>query len=693
MRQRIAVAQHTNPFCPDYQEGRLGILSLRGEVKGKTRTAVDGSPGAIVTLYVVSMREHTERGEAGAEETQRLRVTRSADRSGAPVRRLIQPSEGHSDRLAGLRCSVPFLAAGLVLAAFHLLGRLFWNGFALDLGSVILPTQGYLRFVLPWVLFGTVAAVLISFGVAQVCSRSGAFGAVRARWDALSDRQFLIAACALGLLIPLLLRSALMSGSPVTDDESVYRFAAELLASGRLWAPSPPLKLFFDQNFMINDGRLYPMYFLGWPALLAPAVWMGVPWIANPVYSALTIPPLFAVTRRFVGTGWARAATLLFLSSPFIQIAAATQLSHTSCLLALTCCLLMFLRTREPATTAWNHAGLAVAFSAAFWIRPQSALALGVPLLLLWTLDLRRLSKGRALAAVGSFAVPSVAFAVLFLATLWSQNGSPWMTGYARYVHYVAENNFLFTTFRPELVTSVPGLVLTSPLVAAVRTAAGLFRLNFDMFGWPSSFALAALAFRGMTRQTGVLWAMVAGFVLVFFFVMDAGIDSFGPVHMFELTLPILILSIIGVQSLQTRLVRPLLAPGLLIGLIVSAEVGFVPVRLHALQQITAHVAKALDAPGRAGIHRAVIFAPTPFAPRCGEMPHHFVNFRPVNDPDLQRDVLWVNDLGPEEDQRFMERFADREGYVMRWVQNCEAQLLPVGKPPPLADTTASGQR
>lgn len=605
-------------------------------------------------------------------------MTRSADRSGARAQRIATPIEGRASRLAGVRCTFPFLAAGVVLAAFHLLGLLLWDGFALDLGSVILPTPRYVRFVLLWVLFGTVGATLISLGVAQACSRSAAFEAVRQRWEAMSDRQFQLAAGVLALLIPLLLRSALMSGSPVTDDESTYRFAANLLLSGRLWAPSPPLKLFYDQNFMINDGRLYPMYFLGWPALLAPAVWMRAPGVANPIYSALTIFPLFAIARRFVGAGWARAAVLLFLSSPFVQIAAATQLSHTSCLLALTCCLLMYLRTRESSATAWDHAGLAVAFSAAFWIRPQSALALGVPLLLLWGLDLRRRPKGRALAAVGSFAVPGAAFAALFLATLWAQNGSPWMTGYARYVRYVAENGFSFTTFRPQHVTSVPGLGLTNPLVAAVRTGAGLFRLNFDMFGWPSSFALAALAIRGTTRETRVLWAMVVGFGLVFLFVMDAGIDSFGPVHMFELTLPILILSIVGVRRLQDRLVRPLLAPGLLVGLIVSAQIGFVPVRLHALQQITAHLAEALDAPERAGIHHAVVFAPTPFAPTCDGTPHNFVNFRPVNDPELQQDILWVNDLGLEEDRRFMAGFPDREGYVMRWSPACEVEFYAI---------------
>ena len=80
-----------------------------------------------------------------------------------------------------------------------------------------------------------------------------------AEWAALSDRRFLSWACLAGFAIPLAIRYLLLHEAPLTDDESAYRFAAELLARGRLWVPSPEMKIFFDQNFMINDGRLYPV--------------------------------------------------------------------------------------------------------------------------------------------------------------------------------------------------------------------------------------------------------------------------------------------------------------------------------------------------------------------------------------------------------------------------------------------------
>ena len=102
-------------------------------------------------------------------------------------------------------------------------------------------------------------------------------------------------------------------------------FAARLLAAGKLSVPSPPLKLFFDHGFFINDGRLRPFGFLGWPALMAPGVWLGIPGLMNAVYFAASVPPLFLSARTLLGSAWARLALLLWVSSPFLIALAATE--------------------------------------------------------------------------------------------------------------------------------------------------------------------------------------------------------------------------------------------------------------------------------------------------------------------------------------------------------------------------------
>ena len=73
-----------------------------------------------------------------------------------------------------------------------------------------------------------------------------------------------------------------------------------------------------------------------------------------------------------------------------------------------------------------------------------------------------------------------------------------------------------------------------------------------------------------------------------------------------------------------------------------------------------------------------MIFAPWPFAPRCRGGPAHFVFFRPVNDPDLRNDILWVNHLNLEDDRRLIETLGDRTGYVLQWTPKCDVTLLPL---------------
>jgi hypothetical protein len=593
----------------------------------------------------------------------------------------------HSSASAYVTTAGFLLGAVLALASFHLLGAIYLNGFALDLGSLNFPTPGYLTAVAFWMPFGALAAVLLALALVQAAQLSGRMQQLAAEWESLPDRRFLIWATAAGFLIPFAIRHWVLHDAPLADDDAAYRFAAELLASGRLWVSSPPMKLFFDQNFMINDGRLYPVYFLGWPALMAPGVWIGATGLMNPIYSALTVPPLVGALGHLVGRSWARAGAVLFLSAPFLQIGAATELSHTTCLMALTWCLWVYLRITHEPTSLRLHAGFAFAFALAFCVRPQSALPLGLPLILAWLLTVWRLDPAPRARAALAFLAPAAVMALLFLGALWAQNGSPFRMGYARYAQYMIDNRFRFTTFTLVDLTAVPGFDFSQIGTSIARAASGLFRLNIDLFGWPASFALMLCARAAGSPGIRVLWTMTAASVLFQLFQRDWGTDTFGPVHAFELSLPILCLTIVGARQLTERMTPRGFPAALLAALIVTAWVGFIPVRLQAVRQIAAHINVALHAPDKAGLARAVIFSPRPFASPCGGSPRHFVFFRPTNDPDLENGILWVNDLGPEENRRFLSAVGgDRPGFGLRWTSRCDVELDPVLHAPTLSD-------
>ena len=344
-----------------------------------------------------------------------------------------------------------------MLIAFHLVGSEFFEGYALDLGSLNFPQPRYLIFVGFWTVFGGLAAALLTVAVSRRWGSQAQIDRLTAEWHAPSDRRFMFSMCAVAFAIPMAIRYGLMRGAPLTDDESAYRFAAELLASGRLWVASPPMKLFFDQSFMINDGRLYPGVLSG---LARPPRAGSVDrrvGIINPLLSALTVPPLFRILRHLFGSSWARAGVLLFLTAPFVQIAAATQLSHTSCLMALTWCLVDVLPHAREDGPIRDHAGFAFSFALAFCIRPQSALPIGLPLVVSWGWALWRLDGKRRTRAVLAFLLPTTVLAGLFLGSLWAQNGSPWLIGYSRYGQYMVENDFRFSEVRLRDLTTVAG--------------------------------------------------------------------------------------------------------------------------------------------------------------------------------------------------------------------------------------------
>jgi hypothetical protein len=369
--------------------------------------------------------------------------------------------------------------ATLTLIIFWSVGAQFLDWFSLDLGSITTMSAGYTYFLLFWCLFGAIAAVFFTLAFAHLAGADWA-QETYAQLRATSDRHLMLAFSAIAFALPALLYWRLFQGVHLTDDESVYRFSAELLASGRLYADSPPMKLFFDHVFMINDGKFYSQYFMGWPALLAPWVALRVPELANPMYSALTVPAIFLTLRELAGRRCAVIGVLLFLSAPMIHFTAATQLSHTSCLFALAWMTYLTLRANRGDSSWWLHPGIAVTFSVAFFIRPTVALGMGVPLLFVWAVSIRRISPQQRLGAVLGFAAPALLFGGAFFAVNALQNGSIGYVAYQRAADYARENGFHFSAWSSLSDDWTPsfGWMAVRVSVLAVRAVAKPKRLG-----------------------------------------------------------------------------------------------------------------------------------------------------------------------------------------------------------------------
>jgi hypothetical protein len=152
---------------------------------------------------------------------------------------------------------------------------------------------------------------------------------------------------------------------PLSMDEYVAVFQAQAFAGGSLSGRFPPelldrlLPRFPEGYFFIASratGEVSGSYWPGFALLVAPFAWLGIPWAANPVISALTLPALHRLTLSISGSreaaGW---AVLLTLASPVFIVSA---LSYYSMPAHLLCNLLYALLLLQPTAGRALLAGL-----------------------------------------------------------------------------------------------------------------------------------------------------------------------------------------------------------------------------------------------------------------------------------------------------------------------------------------------
>jgi hypothetical protein len=108
-----------------------------------------------------------------------------------------------------------------------------------------------------------------------------------------------------------------------------------------------PVRPFFDNHFVINDGKWYGMYFPGHPAALALGELFHLMGWVPAVSAALTVPLTFAVGRRAFGQRVALLSLPLLVLSPFFILSSATLLAQATAELLLMAFVYAVLRVIE----------------------------------------------------------------------------------------------------------------------------------------------------------------------------------------------------------------------------------------------------------------------------------------------------------------------------------------------------------
>lgn len=580
-----------------------------------------------------------------------------------------------------------FIATGLLLwLMFHnTVARL---SFTLDLGSGGLPQPIHVFHLMAYLTFGTAGCCMLAIGLA----RSGPGPALAGALEELASvepRRFVTLCALLAFGLAAGFRANVLLNMPITDDEAAYEFMARVLAGGALTAPRPPEPLFFDWAFMINDRHRYAQYFLGWPALMVPFVAIGIPGYANAVLSGVTVPAVYIVAKQLAGDRWARVACVLYVLAPMVFIGAATQLSHTACIFALAWAHAGFVLASRPGARLHFHALTAFMLCLAFFNRPVSTLGIGLPIGVAW---LHSTLKQRRVDAAVAFLLPASVMGGLFLYVNAVQTGDAFKPAYQALHDFIQANNYRFSNLTPERMTGVSNMRFDAPLEMLDMSGVALLRLNQALFGWPFSLALVPFAV-GLRRARVVTWMLIC-FVVVNLPVRAAGIDSYGPVHYSEAAWPVLLLSVAGLRWLhllaarfsrlrpQLEWTRRLPVAALLSCMLASVAL-YLPARTFALHRMAEDIRAPHELIRAAQLGPTVIFLHGSPSPRCrpdGErMPAHFVYYRPLNDPKLQNETLWVNHLSLRRDREFMRHFPGRKAMLLWWhARSCSVSFEPL---------------
>ncbi len=397
-------------------------------------------------------------------------------------------------------------------------------------------------------LVATAAVVVLSLLVA----RSGGarldqrLETWRKRVLGLPGTTFALAAAALAILVEALLSGALFSHNPHLVDSIAQLFQARIFLAGSLSAPAPDQLEFFAASHLVEHaGRWFSQYPPGHPALLALGLAVGLPWLVNPLFAGGTVMLVFLTARRLLGEGSARLATVLYLVSPFALFMGASFMNHVTVGFFLGFALYAAVRANEPdAVLTWPLlAGASLGVAAA--IRPLEAAAWAVALGS-WVL-LRR--GWRPALTTGSACIATLTPLLVYNALT---TGHPLRFGYT--LLWGAGHGLGFHTD--------PWGEPFTPLRSFAVTAGDFQQLNDFLFDWPYPslvFVLAALLLAGFDsearRRANILTALFLAAPFAYFFYWHRD-NYLGPRFLFASLAPVVLLTTLGIATLDRRLAR-----------------------------------------------------------------------------------------------------------------------------------------
>jgi 4-amino-4-deoxy-L-arabinose transferase-like glycosyltransferase len=340
---------------------------------------------------------------------------------------------------------------------------------------------------------------------------------------------------------------------PHIPDEVAYLHHAKYFAKGLLTLEEPPVPAAFDIDLLdLEAMRWYSPVPPGWPAMLAAGVFVGLPWLVNPLLAGANVLLTRVLLGHLYSRRLARAACVLLAVSPWFLFLGMSLMTHQATLLCALVAAVGVVHARRTGRWTWGVlAGAGV--GATSLIRPLDGVIVGV-LIAAWGFGLggSRLKLG-ALAglAAGTFAFGSIA--LLYNHALTGNALTFPINAYIE-KHYPPNANAY--GFGPDrglgwAIDPNPGHSLVDGVINANLNA---FGLNTDLFGWVTGSLVFVcwLAFSGLwRRQDWVMMAVVCTVVGTHVPYYFSGGPDFGARYWFLALPPLLALTVRGIEALE----------------------------------------------------------------------------------------------------------------------------------------------
>lgn len=476
----------------------------------------------------------------------------------------------------------------------------------------------------------------------------------------------------LAVLFTYLVTERIFESIPHIEDEIAYVWQAEAIAGGKLTVPSPVDPKSFLVPFVVDyQGQRFGKYPLGWPALLAIGVRLGVRSLVNPLLAGLGVWLTYRLGKKIMGETVGLLAAGLTITSPFFLVNSGSLLSHPFGLVLSTAFTLAWLDAFSPQTSTprWMPtitAGLTLGVLAL--TRPFTALAVGFPFAIH---GLYLLVRGDRPTRQRVLAIGLLALAVGALNFLWQYavTGDPWFNPYTLWWPYDKIG------FGPGFGRAEGGHSLE---LARINTRYTLSVGYQDLFGWGSyswiflPIGLLAILLRRNWRA--LLIAAVPPSLVLFYLAYWVGAWLYGPRYYYEALYSLTLVSGAGIAWLAGWPLQPAeprkpqrgwwrarpLAVATIVALLISANLIFyLPTRLQEMR-------------GLYDMDRADLL---PFAtPQAQALTPALIIVHPsewmdygvlleLQDPFLNTPFIFIYSRGTKPDHTVAEAFPDRVVY------------------------------